>query len=208
MRKRASTWRCALPPPAPKSRSCSSKAGSSTTIIAPASKQTIAPIRNVKLESRTSDMKTVYGRTRILLAPSKWEEAWGRVASEAHCSGIPVVGSRRGGLPEAIGSGGVVLDYDASARRLGGGDQAAVERSPGISRLSAAARTFSERPASNPQRSSPHSSRCSTRRRHNELHAKLRELLREAAPVAALHPCSRRYWRDQAGRLTRLFSVS
>ena len=61
----------------------------------------IAPLGNVKLENRTSDMKTVYGRTKILLAPSKWEEAWGRVASEAHCSGIPVVGSTRGGLPEA-----------------------------------------------------------------------------------------------------------
>jgi glycosyltransferase involved in cell wall biosynthesis len=73
----------------------------------------IAPLGNVKLQGRTSDMKTVYGRTKILLAPSKWEEAWGRVASEAHCSGIPVIGSRRGGLPEAIGSGGVVLDYDA-----------------------------------------------------------------------------------------------
>ncbi|TGV95327.1 glycosyl transferase family 1, partial [Mesorhizobium sp. M2D.F.Ca.ET.145.01.1.1] len=31
--------------------------------------QTIAPLGNVTLESRTSDMKTVYGRTRILLAP-------------------------------------------------------------------------------------------------------------------------------------------
>ncbi|AMS39990.1 MULTISPECIES: glycosyltransferase [Aminobacter] len=75
--------------------------------------QTIAPLGNVRLESRTSNMKTVYGRTKILLAPSKWEEAWGRVASEAHCSGIPVIGSRRGGLPEAVGEGGVVLDYDA-----------------------------------------------------------------------------------------------
>ena len=75
--------------------------------------QTIAPLKNVTLQSRTDDMKTVYGRTKILLAPSKWEEAWGRVASEAHCSGIPVVGSRRGGLPEAIGEGGIVLDYDA-----------------------------------------------------------------------------------------------
>jgi glycosyltransferase involved in cell wall biosynthesis len=73
----------------------------------------IAHLENVTLEGRTGDMKTVYGRTRILLAPSKWEEAWGRVASEAHCSGIPVLGSRRGGLPEAIGKGGVVLDYDA-----------------------------------------------------------------------------------------------
>jgi glycosyltransferase involved in cell wall biosynthesis len=73
----------------------------------------IAPVPNIRLEKRTSDMKTVYGRTKILLSPSKWEEAWGRVASEAHCSGIPVIGSRRGGLPEAIGTGGIVLDYDA-----------------------------------------------------------------------------------------------
>lgn len=114
--------------------------------------QTIAPLGNVTLESRTSDMKTVYGRTKILLAPSKWEEAWGRVASEAHCSGIPVVGSRRGGLPEAIGAGGMVLDYDApltdwvAAIRLLWNDSREYER------LSAAARTFSERPALNPER--------------------------------------------------------
>jgi glycosyltransferase involved in cell wall biosynthesis len=75
--------------------------------------RTLSRLGNVVFEGRTDDMKTVYGRTRILLAPSKWEEAWGRVASEAHCSGIPVIGSRRGGLPEAIGEGGIVLDYDA-----------------------------------------------------------------------------------------------
>jgi glycosyltransferase involved in cell wall biosynthesis len=75
--------------------------------------RTLAGLKNVVLEGRTDDMKSVYGRTKVLLAPSKWEEAWGRVASEAHCSGIPVLGSRRGGLPEAIGKGGVVLDYDA-----------------------------------------------------------------------------------------------
>ena len=113
---------------------------------------TIAPFSNIRLENRTSDMKTVYGRTKILLAPSKWEEAWGRVASEAHCSGIPVVGSRRGGLPEAIGSGGVVLDYDgplddwvAAVRRLWNDTEE-------YQRLSAAARAFSERPALNPER--------------------------------------------------------
>lgn len=110
----------------------------------------IAPLGNIRLESRTNNMKTVYGRTRILLAPSKWEEAWGRVASEAHCSGIPVVGSRRGGLPEAIGRGGVVLDYDAPlddwvgvVRRLWN-DGAEYEH------LSAAARDFSQRPELEP----------------------------------------------------------
>lgn len=68
---------------------------------------------NVTFMSRTSDMSKVYGRTRVLLAPSQWEEAWGRVASEAHCSGIPVIGSNRGGLSQAIGPGGIVLPHDA-----------------------------------------------------------------------------------------------
>ncbi len=68
---------------------------------------------NIRFEHRTADMKALFRRTRILLAPSRWEEAWGRVASEAHCSGIPVVGSTRGGLAEAIGTGGIALDYDA-----------------------------------------------------------------------------------------------
>ncbi|MFK0687013.1 glycosyltransferase [Mesorhizobium sp. IMUNJ 23033] len=114
--------------------------------------QTIAPYPNVKLESRTSDMKTVYGRTKILLAPSKWEEAWGRVASEAHCSGIPVVGSRRGGLPEAIGSGGVVLDYDGPLDDWVAAIRLLWNDAQEYARLSAAARTFSERPALDPQR--------------------------------------------------------
>ncbi len=73
----------------------------------------LAAVPNVSFEPRTQDMKGLFRRTRVLLAPSKWEEAWGRVASEAHCSGIPVVGSTRGGLGEAIGPGGVALDYDA-----------------------------------------------------------------------------------------------
>lgn len=74
----------------------------------------IRPYPNIRFEHRTDDMKSIYRQSRVVLAPSKWEEAWGRVASEAHCSGIPVVGSTRGGLPEAIGPGGTLLDYDAA----------------------------------------------------------------------------------------------
>lgn len=73
----------------------------------------LARYPNIRFEPRTSDMKALFRRTRVLLAPSRWEEAWGRVASEAHCSGIPVVGSTRGGLGEAIGPGGIALDHDA-----------------------------------------------------------------------------------------------
>ena len=71
----------------------------------------------VTLRPSTDDMRTVYREARILLAPSQWEEAWGRVASEAHVSGIPVLGSDRGGLPEAIGPGGLVVPHDAPAER-------------------------------------------------------------------------------------------
>ena len=66
-------------------------------------------LKNVTMRKRTQDMKSIYSNAKILLAPSVWEEAWGRVATEAQFSGIPVLGSNRGGLPEAIGPGGVIL---------------------------------------------------------------------------------------------------
>jgi glycosyltransferase involved in cell wall biosynthesis len=59
------------------------------------------------------EMKDIYRATRVLLVPSQWQETWGRVASEAHYSGIPVVASNRGGLPESVGPGGVILPFDA-----------------------------------------------------------------------------------------------
>lgn len=75
--------------------------------------RSIATLSNVTFKRRVDDMRQIYACTRVLLAPSQWEEAWGRVASEAHCSAIPVLGSNRGGLPESIGPGGIALDYDA-----------------------------------------------------------------------------------------------
>ena len=111
---------------------------------------TIAPLGNVRLEGRTNDMKTIYGRTRILLAPSKWEEAWGRVASEAHCSGIPVIASRRGGLPEAVGPGGLVLDYDAPLDDWVVAVRGLWNSNSKHERLSNAAREFARRPQLDP----------------------------------------------------------
>lgn len=105
---------------------------------------------NVTFLRRTDDMRSVYGRTKVLLAPSKWEEAWGRVASEAHCSAIPVIGSSRGGLPEAIGPGGIILDYDApldawvsALKQLWSDDIL-------YNRLSVAALAYAKRPEMNP----------------------------------------------------------
>lgn len=72
----------------------------------------LARLSNVKLIDRSNDMKAIYAETRVLLAPSQWEETWGRVASEAQFSGIPVLASDSGGLPEAVGPGGILLRRD------------------------------------------------------------------------------------------------
>jgi len=79
-------------------------------------KTRIRPLANVRLRKRAGDMRAVYRATRILLVPSQWEaETWGRVVSEAQFSGIPVVASNRGGLPEAVGPGGVIIEHNAPA---------------------------------------------------------------------------------------------
>ncbi len=71
--------------------------------------------RNVELVDAQPDMRWIYGATRVLLAPSLWDEPWGRVASEAQFSGVPVLGSDSGGLPEAIGPGGTIVPREAPA---------------------------------------------------------------------------------------------
>src|SRR5437764_2831016 len=85
----------------------------------------LAGRHNVTLRPPQREMKEIYGKSKILLAPSVWEEAYGRVATEAQLSGIPVIGSARGGLPEAVGPGGLLIDPEgpieawvAAIRRL------------------------------------------------------------------------------------------
>jgi glycosyltransferase involved in cell wall biosynthesis len=80
----------------------------------------IKRLPNVILRERTNDMKDVYRDTRILLVPSQWEaETWGRVVSEGQFSGIPAITSDRGGLPEAVGEGGVVIGAREPAAHWG-----------------------------------------------------------------------------------------
>jgi glycosyltransferase involved in cell wall biosynthesis len=78
-------------------------------------RRAVARLGNVELRDRTSDMRTVYRDTRILLTPSQDNETWGRVVTEAQFSGIPAVVSDWGGLPEAVGPGGIVIPHDAPA---------------------------------------------------------------------------------------------
>lgn len=67
---------------------------------------------NVCFQQRVPDMREIYGQTRLLLVPSIWEEGFGMVAVEAQSCGIPVIASERGGLPESVGDGGMLVrDY-------------------------------------------------------------------------------------------------
>lgn len=73
----------------------------------------LAPHPNITLAPRRHDMRSIYERTKILIVPSQWEEAFGRVAMEAQISGIPVLATRVGGLPESVGNGGLLLPREA-----------------------------------------------------------------------------------------------
>lgn len=70
----------------------------------------LAEFPNVRFLRRRPNVGDVYSQTKLLLVPSIWEEAFGRVVIEAQSCGIPVVASKRGGLPEAVGEGGVCVD--------------------------------------------------------------------------------------------------
>jgi len=74
-----------------------------------------AGLNNIEWAAPTRNPETLYGAAKLLLMPSVWEEAYGRSALEAQYSGIPVIASRRGGLPEAVGEGGLLVDADADA---------------------------------------------------------------------------------------------
>ncbi|OYU17630.1 MAG: glycosyl transferase family 1 [Rhodobacteraceae bacterium PARR1] len=72
-----------------------------------ANRQRAAALRNITWLRRIADMRVVYAQARLILVPSRWEEAFGRVVAEAQVSGIPAIVSDIGGLPEAVGPGGI-----------------------------------------------------------------------------------------------------
>jgi glycosyltransferase involved in cell wall biosynthesis len=57
---------------------------------------------NVSQERWCKDRSAPYRRAKIVLVPSIWQEAFGRVAAECKALGVSVIVSNKGGLPEAV----------------------------------------------------------------------------------------------------------
>jgi glycosyltransferase involved in cell wall biosynthesis len=106
---------------------------------------------NVTYRERTRDMRSVYAQTSVLVAPSVWEEAFGRVILEAHASSIPVIATRIGGIPEALGGGGLLLLPEASPEEWAGAVESVLSDGALRSRLSAQARANAARPELDPE---------------------------------------------------------
>lgn len=93
-----------------------------------APRQTILEMANVVRLEPVFPPGPVFEKTRVLLVPSQWDEAFGRVAVEAMLVGIPVLGSDVGGLAEIVRTGGVALPRNDPAawieeiKRLDSGD--------------------------------------------------------------------------------------
>lgn len=68
--------------------------------------------KNITLGSYSREVREIYERSRLVLVPSLWQEAFSRVIIEAFCSGTPVIASNRGGMRQAGGEAAIYLPVD------------------------------------------------------------------------------------------------
>ena len=67
---------------------------------------------NVERLGQLNDMRELYDRIDLLLVPSTVEETFGRVILEAAANGIPAIANRVGGITEALGDGGIAIEFE------------------------------------------------------------------------------------------------
>ena len=65
-------------------------------------KNFISPLKNVTHMGWSNNTAYPFSRAKVVIVPSIWNEAFGRVAVEAKFLDIPVLVSNKGGLPEAV----------------------------------------------------------------------------------------------------------
>lgn len=86
--------------------------GSWAEIVRAVSASTGTPrdtLSNVIVTPHTADMRPLYGRARLLFAPSLWWDSFPRVLVEAMLNGIPALITDSGGMPEIVGDACVKL---------------------------------------------------------------------------------------------------
>lgn len=76
----------------------------------------LSGIPNLNLRGWIADREELYRGASLLLGPARIPEPFGRIFVEAGLRGIPSVASRSGGIVEAVGGGGVLVNPDAGAR--------------------------------------------------------------------------------------------
>jgi glycosyltransferase involved in cell wall biosynthesis len=99
----------------------------------------LAKLPNVTFQRRCLTPADIYRSTALLLVPSQWPEAFGRVIVEASVNGIPVIASRVGGIPEAIGESGILLERSAPASHWAQAIEEVMSEPAVYSRLAASA---------------------------------------------------------------------
>jgi glycosyltransferase involved in cell wall biosynthesis len=75
---------------------------------------------NIEYRSWVDDMDSVYKECSALFGPSQIPEPFGRVFLEAGMRGIPTVASNWGGIPDAVGGGGILLEFNSSVDEWAG----------------------------------------------------------------------------------------
>lgn len=80
-------------------------------------KQPRSTLSNVVITANTDDMRPIYGRARVLLAPSLWWESGARVLAEAMLNGIPALVSNHGGNPGMVEEGGILIDFPSECHQ-------------------------------------------------------------------------------------------
>lgn len=80
--------------------------------------QIVKQLPNVMIYPNTPDIREVYKMTRALLMPSYYE-SWGRTATEAMCSGIPVICTPTPGLKENCGTAGIYVGKELKSYEPG-----------------------------------------------------------------------------------------
>lgn len=71
-------------------------------------------LSNIWWVQRQRNIKALYDRVSVLLVPSIYFEAAGRVIAEAQLAGIPVLATNNGGIPETLNGAGYLFDIPKS----------------------------------------------------------------------------------------------